>query len=323
MPTEFDLKPAGNPAPIVSVVVVTRGYGENFDKCINSLLKQEFPSEKFEIVIVSKSPVQVDICRAPKVRIYQQESLNTPGKARNFGVKMANGRIVAFCDDDCEAPRDWLKRITQDFDENPDIVGVLGFYSGGKGITRIFNREEISNKKIKGYPLGFREGNAAFIKNAVERVGGFGEFSYSEGNVLAEKLCRVNYKTLEDYDLRVVHHSQPLTISKSVAAGRSHYYNSNKYSESSFRSTFLSFATFLSVAALVLGIVIHQPFFLSPFLLLTIIFGVYSSKQIEKKNVLLSTEAMIWLVVLRWTFWLSYFLVTLKEFKNDKETIIF
>jgi glycosyltransferase involved in cell wall biosynthesis len=46
-------------------------------------------------------------------------------RARNAGIALATGRVVATTDDDCEAREDWLEVIAREFTSDPDL-GVLG-----------------------------------------------------------------------------------------------------------------------------------------------------------------------------------------------------
>lgn len=46
--------------------------------------------------------------------------------ARNAGIRVAQGDIIAFTDDDCEAEAGWLAHVVKCFDEDPSV----GFVSG-------------------------------------------------------------------------------------------------------------------------------------------------------------------------------------------------
>ena len=47
-------------------------------------------------------------------------------RARERGAAQAQGEIVAGADADAIAPPDWLQRIAQAFQAEPDLVAVTG-----------------------------------------------------------------------------------------------------------------------------------------------------------------------------------------------------
>ncbi len=120
----------------ISVVVPTFNRKEGLAKCVRSLIKQDYPKDRFEVIIIddgSKEKLEglEELCRdsrnasLPAVRIFRQENQG-PAAARNWGVRLAGGDIVAFIDDDCEAYPDWLARMVQDHRTHPDLVAVGG-----------------------------------------------------------------------------------------------------------------------------------------------------------------------------------------------------
>jgi len=59
------------------------------------------------------------------VRLLRQPNRG-PAAARNTGLLAAWGEIIAFTDDDCLPPNDWLARLADGFRRYPDITGVGG-----------------------------------------------------------------------------------------------------------------------------------------------------------------------------------------------------
>jgi glycosyltransferase involved in cell wall biosynthesis len=110
---------ARDTVPRVSVVVPTRGRGELLRNCIRSLLTQDYPTERFEIIVVedgtsegekivsevaAKSPVPVVYVRIPHSGL---------AVARNMGAERSAGEIVAYIDDDALAVPCWLSRLVE------------------------------------------------------------------------------------------------------------------------------------------------------------------------------------------------------------------
>ena len=94
---------------------------------IESLQKQNYPKEHFEIIPV------IDV--------------STVGKARNIGIKRADGEIIVFIDSDMIAPKNWLKEINKTFEHNKaDIVGAKIKMFGENSLVEIYD-------KLKGFPV--------------------------------------------------------------------------------------------------------------------------------------------------------------------------
>jgi len=169
----------------VSVIISTYST-ERFREvleCINSLKKQTLqpneiilvldPNEELRDFYSSRVPSDV------KIVISEERGLSN---ARNTGIMMASGDIVAFIDDDAMADKDWLKNLVKNFDD-PYILGVGGLVKPiwEDGRPKWFPEElwwvvGCSYKGLpehKSYvrnPIGC---NMAFRKYVFERVGYF------------------------------------------------------------------------------------------------------------------------------------------------------
>ena len=93
----------------VSVVVPTYRRPEPLDRCLSALLAQNFDALRFEIIIADDAASQdtrrqvekwAKLAR-PAVRYVRVVENHGPAAARNAGWRAAQGRIIAFTDDDC------------------------------------------------------------------------------------------------------------------------------------------------------------------------------------------------------------------------------
>jgi O-antigen biosynthesis protein len=94
--------------PKVSVVVCSYNGSKTLDGCLHSLTKLNYPD--YEVVLVddgSKDAVPEIAARYPSVRYYRQSNKGL-SVARNVGMELADGEVVAYTDDDCVADEDWL-----------------------------------------------------------------------------------------------------------------------------------------------------------------------------------------------------------------------
>ncbi len=114
--------------PVVSVVVPTRGRPGALKRCLESLSRQDYPTDAFEIVVIddgSPQPVTLPDFGSGASLTLQRQAQGGPAAARNHGLEHARGEYVAFIDDDCEASPDWLRELVSALQQHPG-AGVGG-----------------------------------------------------------------------------------------------------------------------------------------------------------------------------------------------------
>ena len=93
--------------PAISVVIPTYGRPGAAARLVSALATQRLPPGGWVDVIVvdDGSPTPVEIAAEPpgtiRVRVLRQTQQG-PAAARNAGIAVAQGAMVAFVDDDCE-----------------------------------------------------------------------------------------------------------------------------------------------------------------------------------------------------------------------------
>ncbi len=115
----------------ISIVVPTFNRKNKLKSCLESILGQDYPSERFEIIVVDDGSTDGtrEMVEAFKpffahLRYYFQENLG-PAAARNFGVRQSQADIVGFTDDDCRLTSSWARDMLGSYALNPrvDVVG--------------------------------------------------------------------------------------------------------------------------------------------------------------------------------------------------------
>ena len=104
-------------------VMIAAGRTEINDT-LESLKRQTLKSENYEIIVVSEIE-KLQSVENQDVKFIQVETGN-PAVKRNTGVSSAQGKILAFIDDDALAPDDWLERGFLCLRTNPSYCGVGG-----------------------------------------------------------------------------------------------------------------------------------------------------------------------------------------------------
>ncbi|MEZ0490653.1 glycosyltransferase family 2 protein [Kineococcus sp. TBRC 1896] len=115
----------------VSVVVCTRNRPEVLARCLQHLGRLTYPD--LEVLVVDNAPADDatrDVVAAaaagdPRVRYARQE---VPGlsHARNRGLELATGEVVAYTDDDVRVDPWWVHGLVRGFTRRPDVACVAG-----------------------------------------------------------------------------------------------------------------------------------------------------------------------------------------------------
>ena len=126
-------EPSGPPAlptaagPEISVVIAHLNQPELLGRCLAALAAQRFDMRRAEVIVVdngSRSLPEAITGRFPGVTL-AREPVPGPGPARNRGVALARGEIIAFTDADCLPDPGWLAAIHARFAADPGLE-ILG-----------------------------------------------------------------------------------------------------------------------------------------------------------------------------------------------------
>jgi len=161
--------------PLVSVIVPVYNRGEAIGKCIKSLLAQEYPKKKLEIIIVdnnSTDNTSETIKKYPVKYLFEKEQ--GPSSARNKGIEHAKGEIIAFTDSDCIADKQWLRYLVEGF-ENKNTGGVGGRIIAHKPKTLAERYLEENNVLMQQTSIRgtIATANAAYRQDVLEKIGNF------------------------------------------------------------------------------------------------------------------------------------------------------
>ena len=160
------------------------------EACILSLLRQDYPKESYEIIVVDNiSDVSIQqIIQRFDVK-YVRENRKGSYFARNKGLELAQGEIAAFIDADCVADPHWLSELLEGF-KDPEVGGI-----GGK-ILKLepqnwvqANAEDLAEQQLTLQYLPFHEApyivtaNAAYRMSILRSLEGFDTQFQSGGDV--------------------------------------------------------------------------------------------------------------------------------------------
>jgi glycosyltransferase involved in cell wall biosynthesis len=170
-------------APAVTVVVPTRGRAAYLEVTLGSLLRQRTRTPH-EILVVDDGATDAtrEVAARAGVRCLSHGRPRSLNAARNTGLREARAPLVAFVDDDVEAPPGWLEALAEGAGRHPDVEAFGGpIRARFEGAApRGCGREEPA---ITTLDLGAEDreaevvwgANLAVRRSAVDRVGYFDE----------------------------------------------------------------------------------------------------------------------------------------------------
>lgn len=154
----------------VTVIVCTRNRPEIIETCILSILNNTYYDFEFLIVDQSTDKKTEEIVKKhmnvdKRVRYIH---MNTKGKTKalNLGIKNSSGDIIAQTDDDCLVSEDWLEKIVEAFNANPDVAIVFGSVVD----TRALFGDKKERDLIKDGKFSGRLSKLLFIGDAANRA---------------------------------------------------------------------------------------------------------------------------------------------------------
>jgi glycosyltransferase involved in cell wall biosynthesis len=119
------------PFPFLSVIIPTYNRADLLIKALHSLLRQTFPIQQFEVLVVDNGSTDNtrEIVRETKKKLVNLHYyfIAQPGlhAARHLGMEKAQSDILVYTDDDIEALPTWLEGIAESF-SNTEVVLVGG-----------------------------------------------------------------------------------------------------------------------------------------------------------------------------------------------------
>ena len=116
----------------VSLVLATLGRDWEVADFLKSLLLQTY--KDFELIIIDQNKDgKIDAFVKPVISYLDVKHVKVDfignAKARDYGIGLAQGRIIAFPDDDCTYDKDVLKKVVAEFKRRPNLsILVAGSY---------------------------------------------------------------------------------------------------------------------------------------------------------------------------------------------------
>jgi len=176
--------------PFVSVVVPAHNAARTIEACVRSLLAQDYPRDRHEILVVDNRSTDdtARIVADLPVRLVSERERQSSYAARNRGAREAKGEWLAFTDADCVAQPDWLRLLLAGHD-SPSIAGLAGRVLPVEpaGLLEAFAvaRGQVSQDvtMANSFLPAAITANVAYRRSVWEALGGFDETMISSGDM--------------------------------------------------------------------------------------------------------------------------------------------
>lgn len=173
----------------VSVIVSFKNEEANIESCIQSLIAQEYPKDKFELILVNDHStdnglviVQGFVEKYPFIKIISSE-VGEHGKksAIEKAVKIAKGKLIVTTDADCVVGLNWVRSIVLYYELTKSkliispvlIKGDDSFFQKLQAIEYSGLMLVSASAMYMKMPLMCSGANLAYEKDAFVAVGGY------------------------------------------------------------------------------------------------------------------------------------------------------
>jgi cellulose synthase/poly-beta-1,6-N-acetylglucosamine synthase-like glycosyltransferase len=199
----------------ISIILPVRNEEINILPCLDSLLKQNYPSELYEIIVVDDDSedntlnlVNTNLAGLPegRIRVLHLKSDSTvkahKKRAIAAGITLSSGDLIVTTDGDCTMGPSWLKSIAELYErENPVlIIGPVAFRNEENILGLMQTLEFAGLMAVTGAsakvnaPLMCNGANLAYTRKAYEAAGGFQEELIASGDdvLMMQKIWKMN-----------------------------------------------------------------------------------------------------------------------------------
>ena len=184
--------------PFISVVVAARDEEKNLSQCIQSLLNQDYPVDKYEIILVDDFSMDktAELIKKFETSVtnlkYLSSSANEQGQIISYkreaiqtGINVSKGKYILLTDADCTVPPSWITTFSKQFiKEDCVFIGgpVVISDENQNLLTSFQGLDMIGMMVITG--AGFQSGNQllanganmGFSKQVFNDLGGYDQF---------------------------------------------------------------------------------------------------------------------------------------------------
>lgn len=171
------------PEPEISVVVPSHGRPLRLRWLLNALQEQTLARSRWEVIVAhdSAGPETAELLRSHplaatgNVRVVEHApGFGPPAANRNAGWRAARAPIIAFTDDDCRPPPEWLERALTAAQRHPGAI-IQGTTLPDPREEPLLLAPHAQTNKVFPPHHGAHTCNIVYPRDVLEQLGGFDE----------------------------------------------------------------------------------------------------------------------------------------------------
>jgi GT2 family glycosyltransferase len=215
--------------PLVSIVIPTHNRKEKLTRLIKSILSNNYPRDKIEVIVVddaSTDGTYEEIKKSfPEVKVVRNDRELLPAGSRNVGIINSKGEYIFLVDDDNVIDENCIQELVDTFrtDDKIGIVAPIMYYlkqpnriwcAGVKrskitSLTKVMWMYEIDNGQFNELLESDDFPNAFMIKREIiEKIGLFNERDFPihyEESDFGERVRRKGYNIVCNPKAKIWH----------------------------------------------------------------------------------------------------------------------
>jgi glycosyltransferase involved in cell wall biosynthesis len=201
----------------VSVIIPVFNDAKRLKICLEALEKQTYPQNFYEVIVVDNASdkeqkIEAVVAKFPQAK-FTYEALSGSYVARNKGIFLAKGEVLAFTDADCIPAVDWIENGIKNLLQEPNCGLVAGkielTFQNPTQLTIVELYESIKAFPQELFVSQYRFGATANIftfKSVINHVGLFDASLKSSGDYeWGQRVFLSGYKQVYADDVVVVH----------------------------------------------------------------------------------------------------------------------
>lgn len=205
------------PSRLISVVVPVHQGAPVLGRCLEAIVASDLPRDGLELVVVDDASTDGSAVVAGQyadivVRLTGQP--RGPAYARNRGVELARGDVIASVDADVCVHPDALRRMLERLDADPTLAAVVGSYDATDvGRDVVSDHRNLLHAYLRTRAAGdvdaYWPACGAVRRQVLTAIGPFDEWHYSrpqaEGAELGRRMRRAGHRILLDPAIEATH----------------------------------------------------------------------------------------------------------------------